>query len=329
MSGPTRAADFADLADDPAPAHVAREPGGRDGEARGRRAAPARAAARFGLPLQVRATGVAIGPVRMIHGAAAMLATSVLADSGIEHDRGQYHNPAMFLPLVSSTLSILASLDGATRDEKRAHPLRLASYGIAMTVGLLGTGFHLYNITKKPGGISWENLFYQAPIGAPAALSLSGLLGLAAEGIRHETTDRPPTLLGLPAAPALAALTSLGLLGTTAEVALLHFRGNFQNPAMYLPVLLPPIAAALTGDAALRPDRRPRPQAKLWLGITAALGVAGVAFHAYGTSRYMGGFKNWRQNVLDGPPLPAPPSFSGLALAGLAALALLERHGDD
>jgi hypothetical protein len=40
----------------------------------------------------------------------------------------------------------------------------------------------------------------------------------------------------------------------------------------------------------------------------------------------MGGWKNWRQNVLNGPPIPAPPSFTGLALAGLAALELLEEH---
>ena len=321
MSGPTLAADFADLAGDPAPAHVAREPGAA-------RPGP-RAGARFGRPLRAEARSVEIGQVRMIHGAAAMLAASVLADSGVEHSRGQYHNPAMVLPLVSSTLSILASLDGGLRSEKAAHPLRLASYGIAMAVGALGTGFHVYNITKKPGGFSWQNLFYQAPIGAPAALSLSGLLGLAAEGIRDEAPGESPSLLGLPAGPALAGLTALGLLGTTAEVTLLHFRGNFQNPLMYLPVALPPIAAALTAEAALRPHRRPRPRAKLWLGITAALGVAGVAAHAYGTSRYMGGWKNWRQNLVDGPPIPAPPAFSGLALAGLAALALLERHGDD
>ena len=321
MSGPTLAADFADLAGDPAPAHVAREPGaGRP------RPHPT---ARFGRPLRAEAAGVEIGHVRMIHGAAAMLAASVLADSGVEHSRGQYHNPAMFMPVVSSTLSLLASADGAMRGEKAAHPLRLASYGIAMAVGVLGTGFHVYNITKKPGGFCWQNLFYQAPIGAPAALSLSGLLGLAAEGIRNETPGASPSLLGFPAAPALAGLTALGLMGTTAEVTLLHFRGNFQNPLMYLPVALPPVAAALTARAALKPDRRPRPRAKLWLGITAALGVAGVAAHAYGTSRYMGGWTNWRQNLVDGPPIPAPPAFSGLALAGLAALALLERHGDD
>ena len=264
--------------------------------------------------MHAQAKGVEIGPVRLVHAAAAMLASSVLADSGIEHYRGDFHNPAMVLPLISSAASILASLDGATRNERGAHPARLAAYGAAMVTGALGTGFHIYNVTKKPGGLSWENLFYQAPIGAPGALLLSGLLGLAAEGIRdHKEGEPAPKLLGAPAAQALAGLTSFGLLGTTVEVALLHFRGNFQNPAMYLPVALPPIAALLTAEAVLRPDRRPRPQAKLWLGITAALGVAGVAFHAHGTSRYMGGWKNWRQNLIDGPPIPAPPSFSGLA----------------
>ena len=40
----------------------------------------------------------------------------------------------------------------------------------------------------------------------------------------------------------------------------------------------------------------------------------------------MGGWRNWQQNLLNGPPLPAPPSFTGLALAGLAALGLMEDH---
>jgi len=56
------------------------------------------------------------------------------------------------------------------------------------------------------------------------------------------------------------------------------------------------------------------------------VGFAGVAMHAYGVSRAMGGFRNWSQNVIDGPPLPAPPSFTALALAGLAGLSLLERE---
>jgi len=38
----------------------------------------------------------------------------------------------------------------------------------------------------------------------------------------------------------------------------------------------------------------------------------------------MGGWQNLSQNLFDGPPLPAPPAFTGLALAGLAALDLME-----
>jgi hypothetical protein len=49
-----------------------------------------------------------------------------------------------------------------------------------------------------------------------------------------------------------------------------------------------------------------------------------VAFHARGVARYHGGWRNWSQNVLSGPPLPAPPSFTALATAGLAALRLRE-----
>ena len=121
----------------------------------------------------------------------------------------------------------------------------------------------------------------------------------------------------------------MSLLGTTAEAGLLHFRGAFHNPAMLLPVTMPPVAAALLGAAAVGDATKDRKGSRLWMAATAAMGVAGVAFHAYGVSRGMGGWRNWRQNAIAGPPLPAPPSFTGLALAGLAALALLKEHARD
>ena len=68
---------------------------------------------------------------------------------------------------------------------------------------------------------------------------------------------------------------------------------------------------------------------RFWLRLTAVLGFAGAGFHAMGVARNMGGWRNWSQNVLNGPPIPAPPSFTGLALAGLAALGLMEDHPDD
>ncbi|SEP61662.1 hypothetical protein SAMN05216548_101100 [Faunimonas pinastri] len=274
----------------------------------------------------VRRTGSNRQDAWLLHGAAALLGGSVFADSGVEHYRGDFQNRAMFLPLIVSACSIAASLHGATTRKHGSHRMRDAAYAAAGLTGIVGTGFHLYNVTKEPGGLSWLNLFYSAPIGAPAALSLSGMMGFMAERVREAPAGTEPQLLGLRTSRVLAALTGLGLFGTVGEAGLLHFRGAFHNPAMLLPVTMPPVAAALMLEAAVSPPRKRHRWSRIWLAVTAILGVGGVGFHAYGVSRAMGGWKNWRQNVVDGPPLPAPPSFAGLALGGLAALRLIERH---
>ena len=258
-----------------------------------------------------------------------MIATSVLIDSAMEHYRGNFHNKAMFTPLVTSSLSIAVSIHGLSDKRHGAHPLRDLVYAIAGLTGVIGTGFHLYNVTKKVGGFNWQNVFYSAPLGAPAAMSLSGLIGFLAERVRDNEPEGEPDVFGLPAGRVVAATTAASLLGTTAEAGLLHFRGAFHNPAMLLPVTMPPVAAALLGAAAAGDAAKARKASRLWMAATAAMGVAGVAFHAYGVSRGMGGWRNWRQNAFAGPPLPAPPSFTGLALAGLAALALLKEHARD
>jgi hypothetical protein len=263
---------------------------------------------------------------RRLNRAAGMLAISVLADSAVEHYRGSFHNKAMWAPLVSSALSLAASAHGVGDQRVGAHRARDAVYSLAALTGAAGTGFHIYNIGKRPGGLSWLNLFYAAPVGAPAALALSGLLGFSAERVRGNRSATSPTIFGIPAGRALAAVTSVGLAGTVAEAALLHFRGAYHDPFMFLPVTVPPVAAALLGTAAADAEPRPRPFTRWWLRLTALLGFAGAGFHIYGVSRNMGGWRNWSQNVLNGPPIPAPPSFTGLALAGLAALALLERR---
>jgi len=117
-----------------------------------------------------------------------------------------------------------------------------------------------------------------------------------------------PRLFGLPAGQALAALSGVGILGTVREAGMLHFRGAFQNPAMFLPVTVPPVASALLAGTVLGPARSDRWLARWWLRLTAFLGVAGVGFHAWGVQRMMGGWRNWSQNVPNGPSLPAPPA---------------------
>jgi hypothetical protein len=256
---------------------------------------------------------------RQVHLGAGVLAFAVLADSALEHYRGSFQNKAMFAPLAAATASLATSLAGAF-GLRRPRVLFGASHFLAASTGLGGLLFHTYNIAKRPGGLSWLNFFYAAPIGAPAALALAGFFGEAA--IRIATGAR--TLFGMHAGRGLAAAASGGIAGTVGEAGLLHFRGAYHNPAMFLPVALPPVSAALLAAAAISPtDERTR-FARLSLLLTAGLGVAGVGFHAFGIWRSMGGFRNWSQNLLNGPPLPAPPSFLGLAVIGLAALALME-----
>jgi hypothetical protein len=256
-----------------------------------------------------------------------MLALSVLVDSAIAHYRGSFKNRAMYTPILVSLTTSAISVHGVSDQRPVAHALRDISYTVAALTGLAGTGFHIYNVATRPGGLNWVNVFYGAPLGAPSAILLSGLLGFMAERVRTVPTGDPPRLFGFSAGRFTAAVTAAGLLGTTAEAGFLHFRGAYHNPFMFVPVTIPPAAALVMADIACGKPRS-RSFSRFWLRLTALIGFAGVGFHAYGVHRNMGGWRNWRQSVLNGPPLPAPPSFAGLALAGLAALALIEEKPD-
>lgn len=266
--------------------------------------------------------------VRKLHAGAAALSFSVLADSAMEHYRGGFYNPAMYVGPAVSALT----LAGAAAALRRPAPSRVRKtvFAVAAGTGLVGTGFHAYNIGKREGGLSWQNLFYAAPLAAPFGITAAGLFGLAAGRLTGRGKNRAaPRLAGVPAGPLLAGGAAVGLLGTAAEAGLLHFRGAFHNPYMYLPVTVPPLAAAATGAALLDPTRVRTGMAKTLLWSTMALGFIGMGFHAYGVGRNMGGWRNWSQNLLQGPPLPAPPSFTGMALAALAGLELTHEgsHG--
>ncbi|WP_439393410.1 hypothetical protein ACRQ5Q_29340 [Bradyrhizobium sp. PMVTL-01] len=279
-------------------------------------------------PLARQREAETVVAARRLNRAAGMLAGSVLADSALEHYRGSFKNKAMFTPLIVAGLTLAMSIHGTADKRPDAHRARDGSYLLAAATGALGTGFHIYNVTKKVGGLSWQNVFYGAPLGAPMAILLSGLLGFCSERVRDNGGRRPHRVFNLPAGETIAAVTALGLLGTTGEAGLLHFRGAFHNPFMALPVTLPPIGAGLLARAALKGGARSRGLARWWMRLLTAMGFAGVGFHAYGVSRNMGGWRNWSQNILAGPPLPAPPSFTGLALAGLAALELMREARD-
>jgi hypothetical protein len=261
---------------------------------------------------------------RLLNTAAATLSASVLTDSTAEHYRAGFHNRAMFIAptVAAATLATATSLAFAPR---RHGTQPRAVFAASVVTGLVGFGFHLTNVSRRVGGWNSANMFHGAPIAAPLAITMAGLLGIAASRLARSNAsndDRLPPCAG--ASVTLGSLSALGLAGTTMEASALHFRGAFQNPFMYAPVAIPPIAAVALTTATLTRSSRAQRTARGLLRLTGWLGIVGMGFHAWGVHRRMGGWDNWRQNLLAGPPLPAPPAFTGLALAGLAALELLE-----
>jgi hypothetical protein len=257
---------------------------------------------------------------RDLNRAAAMLAASVVVDSAMEHFRGNYENRAMYIAPAAAALTMAAALSG-----RAPKGVATAVFGSALAIGATGLGFHAYNITKRVGGLSWQNLFYAAPFAAPGALALAGVLGLTAGRVQRARYASPR--IQREVALGLAWTVSASLAVTVSEVWVLHFRGAFHDPFMYLPVTVVPAAAGALVLAGMQPKARTLRWARRLLNFTSLLGFAGTGFHAYGVSRNMGGFRNWSQMLFQGPPLPAPPSFTGLAIAGLGALNLLRSDG--
>lgn len=251
---------------------------------------------------------------RLLDTASAILMAGVASDSTAEHYRAQFHNRAMFIAPVMSSIGLTTAIAAASNPRGGGHARRFI-FGASILTGFAGLGFHLTNIARRPGGWNSSSLFYGAPLAAPLGITMAGALGLAASRVATGTLDRSTSRV-------LGSLAAVGLVGTSAEATTLHFRGAFHNPLMYAPVVLPPIAATALAAASLGGGGSGA--ARALLRATSLLGLGGTLLHAWGVHRRMGGWRNWSQNVLAGPPLPAPPAFTGLALAGLAALDLMK-----
>ena len=181
-------------------------------------------------PVQGGQNGPTITAARRLNRAAGVLAFSVLADSAIEHYRGSFFNRAMYAPLLASTATLGVSGHGILDRSEGAHRARDVTYGAAILTGLVGTTFHVYNVCKRPGGFRWENLFYSAPLGAPSALLLSGLLGFMSERVRDVRSGERPLFIGIPVGRFTAAVSSVGLVGTATRGGLVAFSRRVSQP---------------------------------------------------------------------------------------------------
>jgi hypothetical protein len=258
---------------------------------------------------------------RDLNRSAAVLAASVVLDSTMEHFQGNFLNRAMYLAPTIGAPTMATALSG-----RAPHHIGATMFGTSMAVGLTGLGFHFYNIGKRPGGFCWNNIFYAAPYAAPGALALSGLFGVIA-GVVHRMRDKP-RWEQIEFAEGLAYTVSACMLVTASEAWVLHFRGAFHDPFMYVPITVVPAAAIALSVAGATQTEKSFTAARWLLNASALVGILGMGFHAYGVHRNMGGWRNWTQMLFQGPPIPAPPSFTGLALAGLGTLNLLRDENE-
>ncbi len=127
--------------------------------------------------------------LRLIEVAGQLLLT---AEAGHSHYENYYANPVQYTPIIVAPALALAQVAA----EAPSAPLRSIGRrceallsAVATLAGLVGFGFHFKNIRSRSGGLSWQNLFYGAPLVAPLQLTGQGLLGLLAayfDRRRHE-----------------------------------------------------------------------------------------------------------------------------------------------
>lgn len=125
---------------------------------------------------------------------------------------------------------------------------------------------------------------------------------------------------------ALAGLTAMGALITTAEIYTSHDGASFGNKMMWWPVFITPtlVPAGVAGVVSRRAAKTVLPIAS---AIVVANGLQGTYLHARGIAQKPGGWKLAAYNLEMGPPLFAP----GLAalVGGMGLLAsVLRREGD-
>jgi hypothetical protein len=148
---------------------------------------------------------------------------------------------------------------------------------------------------------------------------------LPLNGGAQRRIDRTVRRVGL--ARLLRLLATVSIPPLWAEIAILHYRGSFQSRSMWIPLITLPVVMA--GGVVSTLNRNERRSRSIFLPFALAmtvLGAIGTFFHLRGVKRQMGGFRNWKYNIMTGPPFPAPMQVMLTGLLATAASASPSRH---
>jgi len=116
----------------------------------------------------------------------------------------------------------------------------------------------------------------------------------------------------------LSATAAASALPLAFEVYLEHYKGSFGDRWEWAPLVCTPplVAAGVAGVFSERVARTALPAAS---ALYALNGIVGSALHARGVQRKPGGFREPGYNLVMGPPLLAPGSFTLVGGVGLLA----------
>jgi hypothetical protein len=247
----------------------------------------------------------------------------LMVDALVGHYRRAFAYRMQYTPVVSGTaLAVAALLAAAFPDLPWLNQSLSWAGWLAAVTGLIGFGYHFYyGIMTKPGGVKWllHYLMYGAPILAPLGLTAVGVLGvITARGLAGENA-----VFGLAMPVVLFLFVTIVLAGAIAQAGILHYRGAFNNPAMYAPLTVPSLAMIAGVWMALAPSTAVRAAFAALLWMTLLVGFIGFGMHLRGLDREMGGLYVWLSNLLEGPPQGAPGLFIALAAIGLVGIYLL------
>lgn len=255
-----------------------------------------------------------------------------------EHYKGSYSNPIMYSPVILSGVLTGTALAGFFSRRAAETALRWTS-AITLADGVIGFGFHIRGIQRKPGGwrLPLTNIIMGPPIFAPLLFGTAAYLGFIASYLRREEDSKKVSDFRYQGwrrelhegrfQKHLCAVAAAWTFFSGTEAWYSHFKSRFRIWAQWPPVLLAPVqlSACIGGILSERAARRLLPATS---AVAAVNGAIGFFYHARGVVRRPGGLRHWVYNILYGPPIFAPLLFSACGALGLLA-SLLRREGRD
>lgn len=257
-----------------------------------------------------------------------------------EHYKGSYGNRMMYTPVVLSGLLTGAAIAGIFSTKAARGILRWIS-AATLADGVIGFGFHIRGIQRKPGGwrLPLTNIIMGPPLFAPVLFGTAAYLGFIASYLRPEESSPLAQRAGTgyigwrrelnegQFQKHMSAVAAVWTLCSGAEAWYSHYKSRFRIWAQWTPVILSPIQfAACVGSIYSKGVAQKLLPASS--AITMANGAMGFFYHARGIKRRSGGLKHWLYNVLYGPPIFAPLLFSACGLLGVLACVLRRENRD-